>query len=234
MKLKQTITPITAAIALTISALTAPITANADVSASMAFSNMYLWRGQNLSPNGAAISGSIDYGHESGFYAGIWTTSEDKGHETDLYLGYGREIGNTGFAFDISYWNYLYPEERTDDATPKTIDLGDSDAAELVFAASFGPATLTYYMQVDDDNDDDNYITLGVDFLEIMNVTYGMWDHEKSGKDEYSHLTFTYSPIDELSFAVSKASSDLSDDTGVEEDLLYQITYSKGFDLNQM
>jgi len=207
-----------------------PTLASAEVSASMAFSNMYLWRGQNLSPNGSAISGSLDYGHESGFYAGIWATSEDEGHETDLYFGFGGEISDTGFSYDVSYWKYLYPEERDGGAT---VSLSDSDSTELVFSGSFGPATLAYYMQIDSDNDDDNYITLGFDLLEEFNLTYGFWDLENNAGDEYSHLTFTYAPLDELAFAVSKARSDLNNNTGVEEDFLFQVTYSKDFDLKK-
>lgn len=229
MKLTKKLLPVAGAAAMIATSMVTPTVAQAETSASMAFSNMYLWRGQNLSPDGSVISGSLDYSNESGMYAGVWTTSEDDGHETDLYIGYGGEA--SGISYDVSYWWYLYPEERTGtDGTGLQQDLGDTDAAEIVLSLGYMDFSFAYYMQVDSDNDDDNYITLGYSFGDF-GITYGFWDFENSGGDEYSHLTLTYSPIDELSFAISKASSDLNDDSGVEEDPLFQVTYSKDFDL---
>ncbi len=69
-----------------LSGMAVTTSANAETSASFSASNMYLWRGQNLTPNGGQIAGSLDYGHSSGAYAGIWTSTETGGHETDLYL----------------------------------------------------------------------------------------------------------------------------------------------------
>ena len=68
--------------ALAISSLAmVPGVASAEVSANVAVSNMYLWRGVNLSPDGGVVSGGLDYAHDSGFYAGVWTSSEEGGHE---------------------------------------------------------------------------------------------------------------------------------------------------------
>lgn len=233
MTLTKKILSVSGAAALALSALSTPLAVQAETSASMSFANMYLWRGQNISPNGAQIAGSLDYSHESGAYAGIWTSSEDAGHETDLYFGFGGEA--SGFTYDISYWWYLYPEERVEVVPPGDVfaqlDLGDTDAAELVFSGGYGPVTVTYFMQVDSDNDDNNYLTIAFSH-ENIGLTFGMWDLEDPDSgDEYSHLTFTYSPLDELSFSISKASSDRSDDFGVEEDPLFQIMYSKNFSL---
>ena len=72
MKLTKTLSSIAAASALTLGAMAAPTVAQAETSASMAFSNMYLWRGTNLSPSGSVISGSLDYSNDSGVYAGVW------------------------------------------------------------------------------------------------------------------------------------------------------------------
>jgi len=229
MKLSKNILSVASAAAIVAAGVVTPIAAQAEVSASMAFSNMYLWRGQNLSPNGSVISGSIDYSHESGFYAGAWTSSETGGEENDLYLGFGGEAG--GVSYDVSYWMYLYPEDGGPSSTTK---LSDSNLSELVGSVGYGPATFTLYMGVDtefqgSDPGDYYYYTLGLDFMEKFNITFGGWKWDKLTGSDYTHVTFSYSPIDELKFTVSMAQEDAKD--SIEEDPLFQVTYSKSFDL---
>ena len=211
-------------------------TAHAEASASFSASNMYLWRGQNLTKDGGQIAGSLDYGHSSGAYAGIWTTTETGGHETDLYLGFGGEAG--GVSYDVSYWKYLYNEDCTD----TSCDSGDNALAEYVLSVGFDPVTFTMYMNADAATSDDeyNYYTLDAAFGKF-NVQYGVWDFNAAGANNYSHITVSYAATDELSFAVSMASNDSgyentkanegADAYGVEEDPLFLVSYSKSFDL---
>lgn len=235
MNFTKKLTPLMIAGTMAASAFMAiPMVVQADSSASVAVSNMYLWRGANLSPDGGVVSGSLDYSHESGFYAGVWGTSEYQGTETDLYLGFGGEV--SGVSYDVSYWKYLYPEERTGESAfgagdSAQLASGDTDAAEYVISLGYGPATFTSYINADSDNDDNKYFTLSGEFGKFS-ATYGWWDLEfPAAGDEYSHITLGYAATDELSFAVSKASSDRSDDLGVEEDPLFSVTWGKSFDL---
>ena len=234
MKLTKRFTSLSGAAALAISAMATPMAAQAEVSASMALSNMYLWRGQNISSGSAAISGSLDYGHESGFYAGAWGSNEGfHGSETDLYAGFGGEAG--GFSYDISYWWYLYPERA---GLGNETSLTDTDVSEAVLSLGYGPVSVGVYFSIDNkvqgaDAGDYFYYTIGFDFLEKFNLTYGGWsvdDKTLMTQGDYSHLGFTYSPLDELSFTVSMAFEDITDT--VEEDPLFQVTYSKSFDLS--
>lgn len=234
MKLKNKITSLAIASVLSAPAVMVSAPAHAEMSASFAAANMYLWRGQNLTKDGAAISGSIDYGHESGFYAGAWTSTETEGHETDLYLGFGGEM--EGFSYDVSYWKYLYPED-VDGTTSLQVDLGDNDASEFVIGLGYGPVSFTAYMAAESGSDDNNYYTISGDMGQFS-LTYGFWDLEKGSitgaQDEYSHIQLGYAATDELSFAVSIASSDLdsnSDTSAIEEDPLFMVMYSKSFDL---
>jgi uncharacterized protein (TIGR02001 family) len=235
MKLNKKLLPLTGAAALALTATATPITANAGVSASMAFSNMYLWRGQNISSGSAAISGSLDYSHESGFYAGVWGSNESasflgvNGTETDLYAGFAGKAGE--FSYNISYWWYLYPQGAG--LGPET-GLSDTDLSEAVLTVGYGPVSAGIYMGVDTElqgveGSDYFYYTLGFNFLEKFNLTYGGWSFDEDGNNEYSHITFTYSPTNELSFTVSKAMEDIED--SIEEDPLFQVTYKKSFDL---
>ena len=81
------------------------------LSANVAATNNYVWRGVSQTNNGAAVSGGIDYNAKSGFYASTWISNVDYGDDTtselDIILGYGFEVED--LAFDISYLNYAYP-----------------------------------------------------------------------------------------------------------------------------
>lgn len=221
MKSVSKLAPVTAAVALTFSGLAAPTFVQAETTAKLGVASMYLWRGQNVSPNGGQVHGTLQYDN-AGLYAGVWTTSEDGGHETDLYLGYAGKAGD--FSYDVSYWNYLYPEDGS---------LSDANQAEVVGTVSYGPVSFGAYINVDGDTPDDNYFTIGGSY-EKYSLTYGLWDKEDATtSDEYSHLTLAYAATDALSFSLSKAFSDLpdSDPNAVEEDPLFQVAYGWDFKL---
>ena len=216
----------------------AATTASAEVSASFAASNMYLWRGINLTPDGGAISGSLDYSHESGFYAGVWTSTETGGHETDLYAGFAGEIG--GLGYDVAYFYYMYPE-NLDDLGLRT-DISDSALADVYVGLTYGPAFVNLYQQVDDNADEDLYYQVGFTY-DKFTAFYGGWDLENDGSD-YAHLQLDFAATDNLTFSVSKAMADDVETAGeadfwgvpigetvVDEDPLFVVTYSLGFDL---
>jgi uncharacterized protein (TIGR02001 family) len=104
MKLSQGL----AAIVLTMSAAAA----HAEVTGTVTATTDYDFRGFTQTAQGPAIQGSIDYAHESGFYAGAWGSNVDFGHgsganvEVDLYAGWrgGEEI-----AYDFGAIYYTYP-----------------------------------------------------------------------------------------------------------------------------
>ncbi|MDH5694276.1 MAG: TorF family putative porin, partial [Gammaproteobacteria bacterium] len=216
------------ALAVALAAGTAlPTVAGADgLTTNIAVSNMYLWRGQNLSPNGGVVSGGLNYGL-GGLYTGMWTSSETGGHETDLYLGFGGEAG--GLSYDISYWHYLYPEDGK---------IADSDLSEAVLSLGYGPVKLTAYQSVDDKigagatGDDWLYATLAVS-VDKYTLTYGAWTgFEKANQNasNYSHVTASFAATEEVSVSVSVAQAE-SGKNIVDEDPLFQVSYSKQFDV---
>ena len=97
-------------------------------------SSEYMFRGI-AQTGGAAISGGLDYGWDSGLYVGTWASNIGfgGGTEQDLYVGFGGEAG--GLAYDVGMTYYWYPEE----------DESGSEYSTLEFYASlgFGPATLS-------------------------------------------------------------------------------------------
>jgi uncharacterized protein (TIGR02001 family) len=85
-------------------------------SGSVALSSDYMWRGSSQTDNEPAISGSLDYGHASGIYAGVWASNvdfavgTDAAHlEADIYAGFSSEFGDTGIAYDLGAMRYIYP-----------------------------------------------------------------------------------------------------------------------------
>ncbi len=207
-----------------------PAAVSAQVTASLGVANMYLWRGQNLTPDGGQVHGGVRYDNGP-FYAGMWTTSEQGGHETDLYLGIRGTAGE--FGYDLSWVEYLYPEN----GTAPNDGLSDTDTSELILSASYSLFTATAYINTDSDTGDDNYFTIAAD-IDRWNLTFGFWDLENpgsgtAGADEYSHITVKYALTDALTTGVSVAMSDLDVGAanGVEEDPLFLIAYDWSFDV---
>jgi uncharacterized protein (TIGR02001 family) len=83
-----------------------------DFTANISASNNYLWRGLTQSDNGPAVSGGIDYGHDSGFYVGTWVSNVNYGagdpfsYEHDMYAGYSGEYNEVTYDFGYLYYNY--------------------------------------------------------------------------------------------------------------------------------
>jgi len=99
------------AAALTSGAAAADVTANATVASN------YIWRGVTQTNDQAAGQGGIDWGHDSGLYAGTWVSNVDfsditsgtvgTGYEMDAYGGFAGEVG--GFGYDVGAAYYMYP-----------------------------------------------------------------------------------------------------------------------------
>ncbi|MFC3032457.1 TorF family putative porin [Pseudoalteromonas fenneropenaei] len=90
------------------------VSASAELVANVAASSNYLWRGVTQTKDAAAVSGGLDYSHESGFYLGTWMSTIDfgeeasAGYEMDIYGGYAWE--SNGIGYDIGYLYYAYPD----------------------------------------------------------------------------------------------------------------------------
>ena len=109
------------AVALAVSApVTLPVVA--DVSANVALTSDYRFRGISQNDKTIAIQGGFDFEDDSGFYAGVWASSvdfqiqtlDDATAEVDIYAGYGGDLGDSGFAYDVNILHFAYP--NSDDA----------------------------------------------------------------------------------------------------------------------
>ncbi len=86
--------------------------AAAELSGNAAIASNYIWRGVSQTTDQAAGQGGLDWGHDSGIYAGTWVSNVDfsglgDGYEMDVYAGYSGEVD--GFGYDVGVISYQYP-----------------------------------------------------------------------------------------------------------------------------
>jgi len=152
----------------------------ASISANMAFSSDYIWRGMTQTSGDPAISGGFDFESETGFYAGIWGSnvsfSDGAGSELDTYFGYGFSLGDV--EVDISYVDFGYPGDSGLDFQEIGIALGYSNFGFGYFSGqdgapdymdlsySVGDFTLNY----------GNYDTFGTNYGLVYSFGCGAYD----------------------------------------------------------
>lgn len=186
-----------------------PVAAQAEVSYNAAVSNMYLWRGINISNPSPAVTAGADYSHESGFYAGTWASSEgyfDNSPEYDLYAGYAPKFGDVGF--NIGYVAYLYPSANEEMFTNVYASNGKgSMITEYILGASYKDLKLTGYFNTERDKSGNNtYVTLDYS-IGAIGLHAGKNINDDSGS-EWTEFNVSYAATDNLTFKLSKAQGD--------------------------
>jgi len=148
-----------------------------EVSANVALTSNYVWRGMTQDNNSPAVQGGFDLGYNN-FYAGVWGSNVDfdstASVEMDLYAGYANEIN--GFSYDVNYCQYTYPNE-TD-----ALNFGE---ASLTLGYDFKVVAVSakYYVGVstNDTNPEDGYeASLSVPITAVdatLDATYGDYDN---------------------------------------------------------
>ena len=181
------------------------LSAYSAVSANVAFSSDYIWRGMTQS-DGPAMSGGFDYSSDGGFYAGIWGSNvnfnDGAGSELDYYFGYSGEMGALGF--DISYVAFDYPKNET-----------GLDFEEIVLGLSMGDLGVTFALG-QDGAPDYTEISYGIgDF----GVSYGQYD------DYGDNFSITYG-FDCGDYGCGVGYYDFSDDGygGDEDALVFSVS----------
>jgi uncharacterized protein (TIGR02001 family) len=84
--------------------------AQADITGTVTVVSDYDFRGITQTATDPALQGSIDYAHDSGFYAGAWASNVDFDTagdiEVDLYTGFS---GGETYVWDVGIVWYTYP-----------------------------------------------------------------------------------------------------------------------------
>lgn len=229
--MKKTLVNIALSSALLAGSITAPtVFAVEGLSANVGATSNYLWRGVTQTDDAAAISGGIDYAHESGFYAGTWASNVDFGDdasaELDFYLGFGGELGQ-GVGYDVGYIYYAYPDSAQTDST------NEYDFGEVYGSLSYSYFSISANYGVNNDDgakwaDSALYISAYAEFEVAEGLTlalhigdYSFDDAYKS--DDYSDYGVSLSK-DGFTFAVSDTDMD-------NDDVKFTVSYSIDIDL---
>jgi len=206
--------------------------AESPLTSNVGMTSNYIWRGQTQANDESAMSGGIDYAHDSGLYAGIWVSSIGGGnqYEQDLYVGFGGEAGP--LSYDVSYVQYMYP----------VTDAVELDFAEVIVSLGYGPATLTIAPTVSKEDstaqEDDMYMSLSAEF-EVkkdltLGVLYGVYDFDEAAgataTDDYNHYQISLSKGDFV-FAYDVKDPDDADPAGTADAPRVSVSWSKSFDL---
>lgn len=172
-----------------------------DLTATIGVVSNYFFRGVTQTDDDAAIQGSIDWKHDSGFYIGTWLSNIDFGSEQDasveidIYTGYDIEMGEIGLGVNTIY--YAYPDAGSNDAK----DAGELDYWEIGGSASWRwvNAGLQYTVWGETSNapfnNGDLYFYGGLDFepLESWGIGLKIGRYEFDDGDDYTHWSATIS-----------------------------------------
>ncbi len=182
-----------------------------EISANMAITSNYVWRGMTQSANSPAIQGGIDLGYK-GFYLGTWGSNVEFGPsannlEADFYGGYAGEIA--GFGYDLGYIYYAYPNES---------DAYNFDEAYVGLSydwTSFGVSG-KYSFGLDSNIETSDYWEVGASaklpWEMTLAASYGDWD-EDIGSNYLVSLAKTFGK-----FEVSVAYAEFDSDSGMADE----------------
>ena len=87
------------------------------LTANVGFFTDYTFRGISYTKERGSIQGGFDYTHNSGFYAGIWSTNVDNAalygntQEIDLYGGYVQPLTDD-LSVNVGFMQYFYPHDK--------------------------------------------------------------------------------------------------------------------------
>ena len=149
------------------------VTAVAEVSMTVGMVSDYVYRGSELGDAGAYAS--VDYA-ANGFYAGVWTISDNttaNSLEYDISLGYETEI--SGVSVGLGYTAYEY-------STP-----ADSEE-EFTLSLGMGPVSFAY----SDGEDKNKFIDVGDQRVKVGDYDYDVM----SLSADISIFTLTYGEYD--------------------------------------
>jgi uncharacterized protein (TIGR02001 family) len=221
--------------------------AQAEMSANIGVASNYYFRGVTQTDDAAAVSGGIDYNHDSGFYLGTWASNVDFGGkedmEIDFYGGFGNNFGDSDFTYDLSVWYYWYPGAGGD------AQGGDLDYTEVSGSLGWSWITGTIAYTVDSESDedvpftdDDIYYGLSADLpMEFEGFAPSAWvgyyefdcDGGGCGDANYTHWGIGISKdageFGSFSFNYEQTDGDEDDAVATDENPNFWLGWAKDF-----
>ncbi|MEN8106741.1 MAG: TorF family putative porin [Pseudomonadota bacterium] len=206
--------------------------AHAELLFNVAAASNYYFRGVSQTSDDAAVSGGVDWGHDSGFYIGTWMSNvEFASAEVDVYGGFGSELDN-GLGYDVGALYYYYP------------DGGNIDYAEVYGNLSFGMFSggiaYTVYGEVDGDGPFDSgdiYYNAAVDLpFDLgegvgLGIFAGYYTFDDSDTDSYGHwgVSLSKDAGDWGSVSVNYEQTNEDDTVSFDDSAKFWFGWSKEF-----
>ena len=218
--------------------------AHADLEFNVAAASNYLFRGVTQTEDDAAVSGGVDWSHDSGIYLGTWMSNVSFADaEVDWYGGIAGETSG-GLGWDVGALYYNYP------------DCGNCDYAELSGRLSYAwlSAGVAYTFYGETDNDDpfdsgDIYVDAAVDLpLNLgegvgLSLFGGYYMFENDGEispalngaevSDYAHYGASLSKDagdwGSVSVNLEYVDGDEDEGPGGDDDAKFWVGWSKGF-----
>ncbi len=188
------------------------------LSANVALTSDYVFRGITQTDEDPAIQGGFDFAHESGFYLGTWGSNVSFANmELDLYGGFANELAN-GLSYDVGYAHYLYfgDEEKSGE---------DLDMGELYAKFGFKMFSLEYYYNPDDPSSD--YIGLGIAHELPQGFTLGASAGRASfdeGEDYTDWKIFVGTSLQGFDFELAYTDTDLEDNPDADGRAVFTVS----------
>ena len=151
---------------------------HADITANVALTSDYTWRGVSQNQEDPALQGGFDYSSEAGFYAGVWGSNVNFGGastELDLYAGWATEFSN-GIGLDFGVIRYAYV--GSDIAS-------DNDFTEYYAGFSYADFSFTYSLGEEFGDQYEAAYSYGIGAVEIA-AAVGQYDVNDDG-NEYTY-----------------------------------------------
>lgn len=200
------------------------------LSANVAATSNYLWRGLEQTGGDAAISGGIDYADDSGLYVGVWASNASWGDmktEVDLYFGIGGDI-SSDVSYDLGYIYYAYP-----DSIAAENDFSEIYGSLSTAGFTFGVAVLADSEAGGDGAEFGDSVYATIDYAIALDsgaeVALHVGDYSGDFSTESTDFGVSISK-DGFSFGVSKVSFDDNVSAG-EDDLKFYVSYAVDIDL---
>jgi len=175
-----------------------------EISANLAITSNYIWRGMTQTNNSPAVQGGLDLGYK-GFYLGTWGSNVEFGDttnnlEADFYAGYAGELA--GFGYDLGYIYYAYPNESN------AFNFDEAYVGLSYDWDSFGVSG-KYSFGLNSENDTPDYWEVGASAKLPWEVTLaaGYGDYDKVGTNYIVSLAKTFGKF-EITVAYTDFSSD--------------------------
>jgi uncharacterized protein (TIGR02001 family) len=181
--------------ALAVRAITTSAMAEVEVSANVAATNNYVWRGMTQANDAAAVQGGLDLGM-GGFYLGTWTSNVAGDTEVDGYAGYAGDV--SGLSYDLGFIRYGYLDAPGSNFNEAYLGLG----------YDFGAASLgATYSKGLDDAPDDIGVDLSIPVMQDYSLDLAAGEYDTYGKRYSLGVSKSFDKVD-FSLTYSKFSAD--------------------------